>query len=79
MITRPNDRALQAMSSLENHPDFRVLREWLAECLTETQNRCIKELDEVKLRQAQGAASDLDELIRHISSARRHIDQSRAD
>lgn len=77
MIARPTPRQLEALAMLEHDNHFKDVMQLLRDSLDETISRCISETDEVALRQAQGAARDLRELIDMAGTARTTAEQLR--
>ena len=64
MLSNPNERALYAMASLRGHNDWRVVMEWLQENAKTLMQACAETKDDVTLRQSQGAAQVLAELLK---------------
>lgn len=70
MIKQPGANQLEALAILEHNPNFIAIREWLEDSLRATYETCASERDEVTLRQAQGAATDLNEFLGYTRTAR---------
>lgn len=77
MLTRPDIRVLSALASLEGHPEWQVVREWLEESLAHTSRETEEMIDAVRLRMEQGAAQTLRTLIEHQDSAPAALDEHR--
>lgn len=58
------------MASLEGHPEFEVIREYLQVCLSDLQINSATTKDEVVLRWQQGGIQVLSELISRAANAR---------
>lgn len=58
------------MASLEGHPDFEAIREYLKQCLNDLQVNSATTKDEVVLRWQQGGIQVLSELISRAGDAR---------
>lgn len=77
MINRPDQRVLEALMALEHNGHFKDILQWLEESQQATIERCIQETDETTLRQAQGAAQDLRDLIKAAKEARASLEKNR--
>lgn len=77
MINRPDQRVLEALMALEHNGHFKDILQWLEESLQATTECCIEETDETTLRQAQGAAKDLRDLIKAAKEARASLEKNR--
>lgn len=77
MIRTPTQHELEALSNLEHDPDFKQVLKLLQDSLDATRQRCINERDEITLRQAQGAAVDLNEFLILVGTARAQAENLR--
>lgn len=73
MLDRPSQRVLAALSTLEGHPDFQVITEWLRASREHLSRDGMIAKDEVLARWHQGAFQALDELITTSETARNHL------
>lgn len=58
------------MASLEGHPEFEVIREYLQACLRDLQINSATTKDDVVLRWQQGGTQVLSELLARAANAR---------
>ncbi|WP_201168302.1 hypothetical protein [Halorhodospira halophila] len=72
-MDRPGREVLQALARLDGNPDFDRVIGWLQDSRQRQVNAAIQERDEAELRQTQGAAQALDELIEHTQGARESL------
>ena len=70
MLTRPSSRVLEAFSKLEFDERFIEIKAWLDQSLAETFARITTIEDDAKLRQQQGSAQTLKEIIDTAENAR---------
>lgn len=70
MLTRPSSRVLEAFSKLEFDERFIEIKAWLDQSLAETFVRITTIEDDAKLRQQQGSAQTLKEIIDTAENAR---------
>lgn len=77
MIRTPTAHELEAIALLEHNPNFKQIVTLLQDSLDETRTRCIEERDEITLRQAQGAAVDLNEFLTLVGDARAMVEKLR--
>lgn len=70
MINKPTAEQIEALTVLEHHHHFKVIREWLEQSLQTTQERCIEEMNIDSVRQLQGAAKDIKEFLEFAQNAR---------
>lgn len=77
MIDKPTATELEALSILENNPNFVLVKEWLNRSLGHTYARLAESDCEVTTRRAQGSAQDLTEILTLAADARNLIEKSR--
>lgn len=70
MLTRPSSRVLEALSKLEFDERFIEIKAWFDQSLAETYVRMTTVADDVELRQQQGSAKTLKEIIETAENAR---------
>ena len=70
MLIRPSNRVLEALSKLEHDARFKDVKDWLEQSLNETYSRLASTNEEIELRQQQGSARTLKELIDVAENAR---------
>ena len=70
MLTRPSSRVLEALSKLEFDERFIEIKAWLDQSLADTYIRLTTTADDVELRQQQGSAKTLKEIIDTAENAR---------
>lgn len=70
MLNKASVRVLQALSNLEGHADFEVLREWMAQSLDTIRRDTDTTRDEVLTRWNQGASQALEQFLVAASSAK---------
>ncbi len=70
-----DDLTLAAMVRLQHDKDFRIILDYLTTCKNEQIAYCMQERDEVLLRRAQGAASEISEFIMLCDNARSIVEQ----
>jgi hypothetical protein len=68
-MKRASDQVLQALVALNHDPYFAVVKTWLAESREEQREVNDVELDEGKLRQGQGKAQILTEILKEAKDA----------
>jgi len=73
MISRPSERVLSALASLEGHADFDVVMQWLRESREDHASNGMYAKDEVLVRWSQGAFQALDGFISTAESARKNL------
>ena len=73
MISRPSERVLSALASLEGQADFDVVMQWLRESREDHANNGMYAKDEVLTRWSQGAFQALDAFISTSESARKNL------
>ena len=73
MITRPSERVLSALASLEGQADFDVVMQWLRESREDQVSCGMYAKDEVLARWSQGAFQALDSLIQTAEAARKNL------
>jgi len=70
MLTRPDDRTKAALQRLRFDADFVFIVEWLGHSLAELDQTKRLTIDSVLLRQQQGAAQTLAELVEYARNQR---------
>ena len=75
---REDEALLIALTRLEGEPALAPVRAWLADSLRELERQCSTEHDEVVLRQRQGGAHEVRELIERFEGARDHLTRLRS-
>lgn len=70
MLTKPSIRVLQALSNLEGHQEFEVLRQWMTQSLDTIRRDTDSVRDEVLTRWNQGACQVLDTFLVAASSSK---------
>jgi hypothetical protein len=73
MISRPDQRVLAALSSLEGNTDFEVVMAWIRESREDLVGAGMYAKDEVLTRWSQGAYQALDVFINQAESARKNL------
>lgn len=79
MIERPSKKVIESLVALEQDADFKAVLEWIEQSRSETLGRLTHEYDDRVLRQTQGAAADLSELLRTARNARELMASMRRD
>lgn len=77
MLNRPDQRVLQSLMRLKGHPDFEVVREWLAQSLDTNRREADTVKDEVLLRWKQGACQALDQILVTEATSRDSLQRGR--
>lgn len=70
MLTRPTERILSALTSLEGNKDFAVVLDWIKQSREDLVVAGMHSKEEVLSRWHQGAYQALDALIQHAEKAR---------
>lgn len=68
MIANRDIKVLQSTHRLANDEDFKKFLGWLEESLAESKDALMRAESESELRQAQGAARTLDEILAFVGS-----------
>lgn len=69
MLKIPGENTLRALSRLEGNEDWKTVQEWLRACLEAQREANDTQPNEVPLRQGQGAAQALKDLLKHAQEA----------
>ena len=76
MINSPKDRrVLEALASLKNQHEGIIIFNWLEGCLKDQQDKQDDILDEIVLRQTQGACKTLKMIVKAFRESRDSLDR----
>jgi hypothetical protein len=70
MLKRPDQKVLNALSSLESNPHFEDVRKWLNESLQDLYVQTTETKDDTLARWNAGAAQAVREFVRYSEEAR---------
>jgi len=73
MMSRPDQRVMTALSTLEGNPDFEVFMAWVRQSKEDLVSAGMYSKDEVLTRWSQGAFQALDALVGQAESARKNL------
>jgi hypothetical protein len=77
VLTKPSNKVLSAIASLQNDQNFSVIRDWLTESLESLYVNGSTTKDDVVVRWNQGAAQVVRDLLEKCESASEVIRKSR--
>lgn len=77
MLSKPNQKVLSALASLQGSPDFSTVQEWLCQSLDDLYANGATAKDDVIVRWHQGAAQAVRELLDKAATAQEVIRKSR--
>lgn len=77
MISLPDQATEEALARLDNDIDFEAVMKWIRSELYVISVRNDEQVDDVMLRQGQGAAQVLRSIVEVADNARRNIQQRR--
>lgn len=68
-MLRVTEREVSALNALSHSPDFQIVVEWMKRTLDAHDSEIRTQIDDVMLRQQQGKAQELAEIINHVDTA----------
>lgn len=77
MLSKPNQKVLSALASLQGNQDFSTVQEWLCQSLDDLYANGATAKDDVIVRWHQGAAQAVRELLDKAATAQEVIRKSR--
>jgi hypothetical protein len=71
MIYKPDQDAMKALNRLASNQDFKKVLLWIADCRDRTYEDMSNIPEEFRMRWYQGAAQDLDEILKTAEISKR--------
>lgn len=66
---------LKALNNIQQHPDWKIIREWIDASTTDLLITSAKTNDDVASRWRQGGAQELLDIQSHLDNARKSLDR----
>lgn len=78
ILSRLTDREVEALATLKSHPEFRLIIQWIERSREELRTNLEVDLSIEGLRQKQGGAQTLGEILTHVTKSREYIEKGKA-